>query len=442
MGTFKLNYQLLLKPFLLALAVLFTFMACSEDQNILQDNAISESETESAKASILNPETGHSFDGFDGPVFDIAALPNGGILVADHVVDDVKDGEGNVIEIINADAVIKEIGNRGVREITSHPMVIGSGAFGAPDNTFINGLEPIGNGNFFATRSGLDLGVGAALFRTTRGNERMVGDIESFTLGDWQEVEEGEPGQNPAWKNFDCEPPGGFSAGPHSNPYHLTALSGSEVLIADAAGNSLLHATTNGNIEVVAYFPPVVDPDTGNELVQFPLGEINCPVEPVPTAVAIGPDGAYYVGELTGTTAQNLGDVASPEGLASIWRVEPGSRNVDCPSEACSKVLTGLNSVIDIEFGPDGYLYVVEYEKNGFFATVVFDDEGNPVIPPVGGAVKKCDINSDTCGENNIIYGGENSGLMMPGAITFDKWDNLWLLENVFAPTVRTIDWN
>jgi hypothetical protein len=419
------NTAYLPKSVLTILAVLFVFAACSEDQSILQENAISESESELAKKSILNPDDEHSFD---GPMFDIAALPNGGILVADF-------------------ATIKEISNRGVHEITTLPLVTGPGAGGGNESTFINGLEPIGNGNFFATRSGLDLAVGAALFRTTRGNERMVGDIESFTLGDWQEVEEGEdegePGQNPAWKNFDCEPPGGFSAGPHSNPYHLTALSGSEVLIADAAGNSLLHATTNGNIEVVAYLPPVVDPITGDELVQFPLDDdINCPVEPVPTAVAVGNDGAYYVSELTGTTAENLGGEASPEGLASIWRVEPGSRNVDCPSEACTKVLTGLNSVIDIEFGPDGYLYVVEYEKNGFFATVVFDDEGNPVIPPVGGAVKKCDIKSDTCGENNIIYGGENSGLMMPGAITFDKWDNLWLLENVFAPTVRTIDWN
>jgi hypothetical protein len=409
--------KLFLKPFLMALAVIFLFTACSEDQNILQDNAITESGMESAKASIVNPETEYSFD---GPMFDIAALPNGGLLVADF-------------------DKVREINRRGVTEVTTLPMVVGTGAFEQEESTFINGLEPVGNGNFFATRSGLDLGVGAALFRTTRGNERLVGDIESFTLGDWQEG--GEPGQNPSWKNFECEPPGGFSAGPHSNPYHLTALSGSEVLIADAAGNSLLHATTTGNIEVVAYFPPVVDPDTGDELVQFPLGEINCPVEPVPTAVAVGDDGAYYVSELTGTTAENLGGEASPEGLASIWRVEPGSRNVDCPSDACTKVLTGLNSVIDIEFGPDGYLYVVEYEKNGFFATVVFDDEGNPVIPPVGGAVKKCDIYSDTCGENNIIYGGENSGLMMPGAITFDKWDNLWLLDNVFAPTVRSIDW-
>ncbi len=401
---------------LTALAILFMFAACNENQSVLNENVMSDTELESFKGTMIDPESEYSFN---GPMFDIAALPNGGILVADF-------------------ATIKEISNRGVKEVTTLPVIEDTGAFDAIEPTFINGLEPIGNGNFFATRSGLDLAVGAALFRTTRGNERMVGDIESFTLGDWQE--EGEPGQNPSWKNFECEPPGGFSAGPHTNPYHLTALSGSEVLIADAAGNSLLHATTNGNIEVVAYFPPVVDPDSQEQLVQFPLDDdINCPVEPVPTAVAVGDDGAYYVGELTGTTAENLGGEATPEGLASIWRVEPGSRNVDCPSEACSKVLTGLNSVIDIEFGPDGYLYVVEYEKSGFLSTVVPDLN----FLMEGGTVKKCDINNDTCGEDDIIYDGEDADtpLLMPGAITFDKWDNLWLLDNVFAPTVRTIDW-
>jgi len=87
--------------------------------------------------------------------------------------------------------------------------------------------------------------------------------------------------------------------------------------------------------------------------------------------------------------------------------------------------------VIDAEFGPDGYLYVVEYEQNGFLATVA------PAfgIPLAGGTVKKCDVNTDSC---EIIEGGDGS-LFLPGAITFDKWDNLWLLDNVFAPIVRQI---
>jgi len=404
-------YQNSMKPILSALAVIFILAACSEHSGISDTIDLADIDTESAESMMLSADSKYSFN---GPMFDIAALPNGAILVADF-------------------ATIKEIRKNKIREVTTLPLVEGPGAGGATEVTFINGLEPIGSGNFFAVRSGLDLALGAALFRATRGNTRVVGDIESFTLGSW--ANGGEPGQSPSWKSFNCEPPGGYTAGPQSNPYHLTALSGSEVLIADAAGNSLLYAKTNGHIEVVATFGPVTDPNTGDTIVQFPLEDgTPCYVEPVPTAISVGPDGAYYVGELNGAHPANFAGQPTPDGLASIWRVEPNSRNVECPSEKCTKVVSGLNSVIDAEFGPDGYLYVVEYEQNGFLATVVPDLE----IPLAGGTVKKCDVETGSC---EIIEGGDGT-LFLPGAITFDKWDNLWLLDNVFAPTVRQISWN
>jgi len=228
--------------------------------------------------------------------------------------------------------------------------------------------------------------------------------------------------------------PGGFSAAPYSNPYNLVSLSDDEILLADAGANSLLNIDTNGNIEVVATFSPIVSPESGEPLVQFPLDEeTNCPVEPVPTAVAIGPEGAYYVGELVGSTAENFGGQPTPDGIASIWRIEPGSRSVVCPSDDCTKAVTGLNSIIDIEFGPDDRLYVVEIERNGFLAAVAPGFE----IPVAGGTVKKCNVVTNSC----EIIEGANGELLLPGAITFDFWDNLWLLDNVFAPTVRTIEW-
>lgn len=378
------------------------------------------------------PQPGEEFE-FDGPVFDIAATPSGSILVADF-------------------DTIREIRANGVHEVTSLPVVVDAGAFEEEAVTFINGLAPVGNGSFFATRSGLDLAVGAALFRATPGDRPdamfcywmqragtpcekegavMAADIESFTLGNWPV---NAPGQQPGWKNPNCEPPGGFSAGPHTNPHHLTALSASEVLIADAAGNTLLYANSDGQVELVATFDPVTDPDTDEPLVQFPLDEnTNCPVEPVPTAVAIGADGAYYVGGLTGAVGDNFAGNPTPEGLSSVWRIEAGVRNARCPSDDCVKAVTGLNSVIDAEFGPDGQLYVVEYEKNGFLATVAPDLE----IELAGGSVKRCDVTADSC---ETIHGGDGS-LFLPGAITFDKAGNLWLLDNVFAPRVRGIEW-
>ncbi len=402
------------KPFLSMLALTIIIASCADHPSSTGDSAPLEPDGKQAQFSKLNPDMAMDMGyEFDGPVFDITAMPNGNILVADF-------------------ATVKEIGKKGVHEVKSLPLVSGPGAEGEEEITFINGLEPIGNGNFFAVRSGLDLAVGAALFRATRGNARLVADIEGFTLGDW--ASGGSAGQTPAWKSFDCEPPGGYTAGPQTNPYHLTALSGSEVLIADAAGNSLLHANTNGEIEVVATFGPVVDPATGEALVLFPLDEnTDCYVEPVPTAVAVGPDGAYYVAELNGVVPANFGGQPTPDGLASVWRIEPGLRDVSCPSDQCIKVVTGLNSVIDIEFGPDKQLYVVEYEQNGFLATVA-PDLG---IPLAGGTVKKCDVLADSC----EIIEGADGGLFLPGAITFDKWSNLWLLDNVFSPIIRQIDW-
>src|SRR5262249_51467787 len=65
----------------------------------------------------------------------------------------------------------------------------------------------------------------------------------------------------------------------------------------------------------------------------------------VPTSVARGPDGAYYVGELTG--------VPFAVGAANIYRVVPG--------QAPEVVHTGFTAIIDITFGPDDSLYVLQH---------------------------------------------------------------------------------
>ena len=385
--------------FMVIIATSFVFAGCKDSGT---NNVVDEPEQLDSAAEYS----------FEGPVFDISATENGTILVADM-------------------GVVKEIDASGVSEITDLPLVEGPGAFGEPEITFINGLLPVSDGSFYASRSALDLAVGSGLLFSDGTNTELAANIEVFTMGNWPE---GKYGHAPSWKNFSCEPPGGYSAAPYSNPYNLVSLQNNEILLADAGANSLLNIDTNGNIEVVATFSPIVSPESGELMVQFPLDEnTNCPVEPVPTAVAIGPDGAYYVGELVGSTAENFGGQPTPAGIASIWRIEPNSRNVVCPSDNCMKAVTGLNSIIDLEFGPDDRLYVVEIETNGFLAAVA-PDLG---IPVAGGTVKKCNVETDSC----EIIEGANGDLLLPGAITFDYWDNLWLLDNVFAPTIRTIEW-
>jgi hypothetical protein len=125
-----------------------------------------------------------------------------------------------------------------------------------------------------------------------------------------------------------------------SNPYGLLAEPGSRV-IADAGANALLRVAANGIISTIAVFPAQPNPT--------PIGPPF--IDSVPTAVAVGPDGAYYVSELTG--------VPFAAGLANIYRVVPGQS----PTVAWS----GFTTVIDIAFGPDGSLYVLEHSTGPVF---------------------------------------------------------------------------
>lgn len=377
------------------LTIAFAVTGC--DRDLARPELAAEGAVEARGAA---PDGPHRFS---APVFDIAATPDGSILVA----------EGDVI---------KEISRHGITEVVAIPTMEGEGPVGVPAVTPINGLEAIGRRNFFATRGGLDLAKGAALWRVSQGGPRLVADIEAFEVANNPDATEG-----PQWKDERCEAAGGFSAGPQSNPYHLTALSGSEVLIGDAAGNTVLWAKTNGEVDWVALPTPPVD-ENGDWLVWITLEDgTDCYVQPVPTSVAIGPDGAYYAGELTGITAENIFQGEPSTELSRVWRIEPGARNVLCPSADCEEVISGLTSVIDLAFGPDGRLYVVEYDRNGWFAALELG-------MAAGGAIQSCDVVTGAC---DII----EDGLTLPGAIIFDKWDDLWVLEsNIIAPMVRRVD--
>jgi hypothetical protein len=89
------------------------------------------------------------------------------------------------------------------------------------------------------------------------------------------------------------------SVPPDSNPYGLLAEPGATVA-TDAGGNDLLHIAANGAISTLAVFPSRSNSTRG--------------FDSVPTSVAVGPDGAYYVGELASFVP----------GGANVWRVVPG----------------------------------------------------------------------------------------------------------------------
>lgn len=133
-----------------------------------------------------------------------------------------------------------------------------------------------------------------------------------------------------------------------SDPYAILDL-GDKWIVADAGANDLLQVDANGTISTLAVFPSqMVD---APPFLGMPAGS-QIPAESVPTTVAVGPDGAYYVGELTG--------FPFPIGKARIWRVVPG--------EEPTVFATGFTNIIAIDFDANGNLYVLEIAKNGLLA--------------------------------------------------------------------------
>ena len=134
-----------------------------------------------------------------------------------------------------------------------------------------------------------------------------------------------------------------------SDPYALTPYRGGYA-VADAAGNDLLWIGPKGTVSVLAVFPTQTV-----TLSKAVAKEIGAPatmraisVQSVPTSVTVGPDGALYVGELTG--------VPFAPGKARIWRVVPGKK--------ASLYASGFTNISDLAF--DGKnLLVLEIAARG-----------------------------------------------------------------------------
>ena len=213
-----------------------------------------------------------------------------------------------------------------------------------------------------------------------------------------------------------------------SNPFDVEALGHGQALIADAAANALLIADRRGNVDWVATLPTEpVSTANAKQLVGCPNASPEnadicglpdtIPAEPVTTSVAVGPDGAYYVGELKGFPA--------PTGASRVWRIEPGTLHADCStSDACSVVANGFTSIVDLHFGDDGTLYVVELDEASWFALELGQ--------PQGGTVDACDSTTWNCTETA-------TGLQMPIAVTTTPSGGLFALIGALDPTITDV---
>lgn len=191
------------------------------------------------------------------------------------------------------------------------------------------------------------------------------------------------------------------TGGDHSNPFGVV-MHDSGFIVVDSAGNDLLRVAEDGSISTVATFPP--------QMVEVPAGSDDepatmVPMASVPTSVAIGPDGAYYVGEFAG--------YPFVPNMSRLWRVVPG--------QAPEVFATGFTAVIDLTFDDDGRLYVLEAVRDGLGAI----DPTNPST--LEGAL----IRLETDGTRTTLV---NAGLLFPTSVAIGPDGMVYVTNNGIVP--------
>ena len=134
-----------------------------------------------------------------------------------------------------------------------------------------------------------------------------------------------------------------------SDPYAFLRYRGGWAVV-DAAANDLLWVRRSGAISTLAVFPTQPEKLTNKErsALGAPPSLHALAVQSVPTSVTLGPDGALYVGELTGWPFR--------PGTARIWRVVPGHK--------ATLYARGFTNISDLAFdGPN--LLVLEIAQHG-----------------------------------------------------------------------------
>jgi sugar lactone lactonase YvrE len=176
-------------------------------------------------------------------------------------------------------------------------------------------------------------------------------------------------------------------------------------VVADAGGNTLVALDSTGAASLLAMFPATMNAMPASLLPSpapgsSPAAPPDVPTQAVPTAVQVGPDGAYYVSFLTG--------FPFPQGGAWVARVEPGKQ----PTVYAS----GFTNAMDLAFAPDGSLYVLEIAHNGLPSG---DTTGGLWKVPPGG------------GQAELVM---TDGLVSPGGIAVDKDGNVYVANMAVSP--------
>jgi hypothetical protein len=189
-----------------------------------------------------------------------------------------------------------------------------------------------------------------------------------------------------------------YNEGIDSNPYSFL-IQGDSAYIVDAAGNDFFRAKLDGSeLTLLSVFPArlATDPFTGQTI----------GLQSVPTSVALGPDGAFYVSEFTGFPYQ--------KGAARIFRI--GSDNQP------TVYAEDFTHIIDFDFDNRGGLYVLEYAAEPLFP---------PAFPNYGQL-----LYVDPNGTRNIISSGE---LLFPTALELGPDGDIYVSNQGYIPGIGEV---
>jgi hypothetical protein len=194
-----------------------------------------------------------------------------------------------------------------------------------------------------------------------------------------------------------------------SNPYALT-MDGDDFLVVDAGGNTLLHITMDGDITVLAVF------DSREVQNPFAPEGVMQDMESVPTDVEVGPDGNYYVSELTGFPFE--------VGAARVFQVTPDGD--------VTVFADGFSAIGAIDFDSEGNLYVLEIATNGLLAAEMDPDDPN------AGLSRLVKVAPDGTQEDVVT-----EGIFVATGVALDTDDTIYIVNLSLSPMphVVRVDW-
>ncbi len=173
---------------------------------------------------------------------------------------------------------------------------------------------------------------------------------------------------------------------------------GSDVLALDAAGNTLYRIRQNGKVDLLTVFTRFVQA-----------------TQPVPTNVFEGPGGKVY------GTLFRCSNLSTSDALGAIVEIKPNG---------AIQAVSFNRLPISGDFGPDGFLYVLEYAN-------LFSPQSGRVLRTTPQSYN--DFNGRPVSDGTVVV----DNLNFPIDIQFDKAGRLLILEsaelNPFATNGRIL---